>query len=498
MEVTAPDGSAVCSNTHPFPRFEVGCSPGGGLRMLPSTTNDCREYSFLGGAGAKMHCLGNWVDSAYKFIMLVPAGKKQIKSFHCLRINKDDITKEDAILFLDTACKLGEPAESDNYLKIKLRKKEIEGLCEDYDDQCSEDDCDGMNYKHACIGTCSSQCVFDEKLVQPSEELSGEWIVQTRRSRDNFTINSDGFHLDKLGKFKAYGTPNDTHCMKAPPVLEDAASYVIADTGTDLAKGCLPRVTQLTMKTINHNVALMQVMEPSPLRANKFSSNANLMCNNNLQEAQAFSNLYRPYWPFISESPKGTGSGWFTLIKKHENQQLSSCNLNNPDYDYTLASEVKLEFLSPSKKRYSCDGQAHNVGDNKYMIDYHKCHGNSSYGASIDFECLGSYKFNDKYQAVIGKIPTVVSFNDEVLLNEEYYCILFPSKADRSLPVLVHTAGDCDVPNIEYVQKHYRKSVLRMTYVPEVLGGAVNGSASFMTLLVGFLVTLLLFSSENL
>ena len=424
-----------CKNDYPSSRFEMECVEGEGIRITEGAP--CRMYSLSNdGQGAKFNCLANWEDDKYKYSLLMPNGKFHVYIFHCLRMNKNDPTSEDVILFLDTLCRPGSLELSDNYFRIKLRHHPLSGF-EDLSDQCSKNQC--RNMKYWCAETCNVLKNISEP-ISIEESIRGIWFLQDQGKSKEFTITEKNITLPGMGTFQAYGhlSKEKRICFSTTrPLNGDTFEYALAQDGRE--NGCGPRVTQFRAKRVSESVLVLQAAGTAPLRPNRNMANSENWCQNNYQDVESYSfPMFKPHWPFFStDRALSYGTGTFTLINKNKTSSVECSKFNQ-------MSDMKMDIYLKSKHgiKHKCNGESH-IEDNTYKITYQCDNGPSG---SILYECLAAFEVSADYDGVVLKASEPGSHDqDGIPTQDEFYCLLVRNEAKEKSPWFYDTAGKCDI-----------------------------------------------------
>ena len=488
MRVFDAKGQDVCRNDDPSPVMEMECAKGEGLRFLPSEKS-CRQYTFARETGSKLNCLGHWNDGKYIFIVLLPNGKLKVNGFHCLRINKDDPTKEKSVLFLDQVCKHGPPEAEDNYLILNLRRRIVNEFCDDSSDQCQSRKCGDSNYmRYSCMTTCESCPTYNGRV--PSDvSIRGTWVFQKTGERKEVKITEKDFTIMDMGTFKAYGTEISDKCIGTPAPLkndlDNTFSYSLARVGDQ--HGCGPRVTQFRARLIGQSVLLMQAAASSPLRANKHASNPKTWCENNNWDAESFSPLFTPNAPYANLNGLfPLPDSYFTLVRK--DAQSGSCNLDKNGVGNASHMKVTIKFKH-KEKEYTCEGETHVNYPNKWKLVYSCKDGLSG---DILFDCLELYDVNTDYYSLVLRAPASAADDVILPLNDEYFCLILPKRQDEKYGALLSTAGECDLLYANEAFLHNREAIIRMTDKGFICGcpGLFNSVTALIVIIMAFYCTL--------
>ena len=462
MKVYEEDGSHVqnqCKNEYPSSRIEMECGYGEGIRITTSTGR-CGRYALGNRVGAQLNCLANWEDDNYRYSVLMPNDNMAINSFHCLRLDKNDPTVGTPIMFLDSVCLSTTPGGDMSYFRLQLRKHSVNSICDDLSDQCRDDLCPDMKYW--CASSCSS-CANVSNTVKSDEKIRGTWVLQRRGSKHEVTITENEFTLFDMGTFKAYGGLNNGTevCLKPSQGMKNETfEYSLAKLGD--GEGCGPRVSQLRASLISESVLLLQTTGTAPLRPDEYMTDVEKWCHNNYRDIDWYSPAFRPYWPYHSNAAKGAGH--FTLIKKEE-QTPVSCMLDQGLVTYAAHMKVNVSF-SVNKKKYTCEGEAHVNGDEKYRLEYNCEDGKSD---DVLFECLANYEVSPNYYGITLKAE---SSDAGSLISDRFYCLLIPvQNQEERLSLVLNTAGECDPNYISMAALNHRESVAKL-YPLEFLSAA--------------------------
>ena len=490
MKVYETNGSHVttegCRNQEPSPRFEMECTVGEGLLILPSR-EPCPRYSYSLGSGSKLYCLGSWIQGEYSFTVLVPADTT-VNSFHCLRMNKHDPSSENAILFLDNICRLGNPdPEKESFLRLSLRQKTISSICDDYSDHCKipERDCEDIVQKTACLSSCNA-CPPDSPQgisVQPS--LHGNWIIQKSDTEEVISIKRKTITLPHLGSFMVHAIPDKYVCHPVSHVLSDGSKYVLSTN--DVLKGCSPRVIQLSMKNISESVSLLHFTSPSALRFSKYSLNSSTWCRNNQLEANANAQIFRPYWPFTTRPGSSLPTdGWYTVIKSDPtSHNPTPCQISGYKIGYAAYMFTNAYINIQGKETYKCKGEVR-ANDTILSIYLDNCDNNVKHRELI-FDCLANYKMSTDYQALTLKLSdSSVSLVEDL----QFYCLLLPTYGDRNrLAIILHSAGLCDYPLTYFVHHNHGSPLVKMTFLHSLVASSVRLEPLSYTLLLSLFLS---------
>ena len=464
MKVYEDDGSPVinfpCKNDNPSPRLESGCIPGEGIFLYPSA-NQCDRYGLLEGTGAKLHCLGNWEDDKYSYTVVLPSELTGINSTHCLRINKSNPVSESAILFLDSVCDTGTVHPKQHaYFRLDLRKKVINSLCDNYSDQCSSGSCQSIYQATTCFRTCRN-CP-KTKAVETESMEQGLWYLQRNDVLDVIDIGRDYFNLPLFGNMKITGHHTSNRytsvCQSSNSLLEGGRGYILTSLP---GNGCLPRVVQVKLKRLNKLVSLIQISQSSALRNDKYALNVSTWCHNNKMEVDNFVQFKTKYSKYTSTYLRPNEYGWFTLIKAQNTTQLSPCGIAELRY-------AKIKVLIRFGSSLLGSGEAYTKGSNEWIMVY-SLWTNPKDSTQISFYCLANYQVNDNYHGVILKVNKAEGPpNVSKLISETYYCLLLP-RGFHQADIVLHTAGDCDVPLLHKIQQHITYPVASMKAFPQAM-----------------------------
>ena len=476
-----------CKNDYPSSRFEMECVEGEGIRITEGAP--CRMYSLSNdGQGAKFNCLANWEDEKYRYSLLMPNGKFHVYIFHCLRMNKNDPTSEDVILFLDTLCRPGSLELSDNYFQIKLRRHPVRGFG-DLSDQCSKNQC--KNMKYWCAETCNILKNISDP-VTTDESIRGTWFLQGEGKREEFTITEKDITLSGMGTFQVYGnlSKRERICLTTTwPFNGNTFEYALARDGSE--NGCGPRVTQFRAIRVSESVLVMQASGTAPLRPNENMENVEQWCQNNYQDVESYSvSMFKPHWPFFSTgSPlsygSGTtyGTGTFTLINKDTTTSVR-CN----KYYQGMIPDMKIDIhLKPKHGiKHKCKGESY-TKDNTLKISYQCDHGPSG---TILYECLAVFEVSSDYVGIVLKASEPGSHDqDGIPTQDEFYCLLMRNQREEKLPWFYNTAAKCDrIVGYKY-QDNTPEPLVRIEPVKFLeSSGNVNGIPVFVMLFLHILI----------
>ena len=440
-----PIQTGGCNNEYPSPRIEMECMKSEGLRITLSRSK-CTLYGISQNAGSKFSVLASWEEGPYIFNVLLPSGGQKVNSFHCLRVNKKNPTKETAILFLDSVCKSAEPnKKEDSFLQLSLRQKEINDFCTDFSDQCPQTSrrmCSNVAQQSACMKTCnvcpdlSSKVKFDNKFL-------GDWILQRQKRSDWVKIFEDSVTLPELGTFDAYAVPENKTCISSKAaIMKSASGFVL---GRSPGNGCVPRTVQIMLRKISESVLLMYNSGPAPLRYDQNSLSANKWCHNNLLDVNKFAPVFGSQWSYTSPGYSSLGTGTFTLISK-EAQKRSNCEIEtDPSLKYAAHMKIGIEF-SYNTNTIRCRGETKSKGQDGLRFRYDKCTHRVPPG-DIHFDCLGTYQVSYDYSVTVLKRTAPSYGRSNPFIKEKYWCIMIPKvKHKFALPTILHPAGECNFP----------------------------------------------------
>ena len=437
MRVFDMHGSEIknCPNDYPSPRFDMECTIGEGLQLTP-TDPQCRNYDFSGDPGAKMFCIANWIEDRFMFSILVPAHSISVNSFQCLRLNKDDPTSEPAVIFLDSVCKTTQPNnQTDSFLTLELRRKNVENICDDTSDQCDTSviDCTKLKHWSTCMKTCK-RCPVTGKVVLPtSKQIRGRWILQKYANKSIIHIDQYNFIFPGLGTFHAYSNKPDKSCIRYTTIFKNSSPYVLAQMP---GNGCSPRVMQFNMKRISKSVAILHISGTSVIRNNDYTSAPGKWCWNNAIEAKSLYKVFQPYWPYTADSLSSFDTGWFTLVKNGPDVP-DKCDI----WNYFAHIKMQVEFNWPHIKHYKCDGEAHQSADDTWSMSYNACT-NGQPPHKMEFTCLSHYELSGDYYAATLSVAEPLPGGGP---DNTYFCLLWPTwKYRNKYPMMLHIAGECD------------------------------------------------------
>ena len=464
-----------CQESGLIARMEVDCASGEGIYIREA--GGCEGLSMVQGVGSKLFCLAHWDEGIYTFRVLVPAGATNINSFHCLRLNKDNPTSSNAILFLDSFCSTASPNKNTmSFFKIQLRHHGISGMCDDFMDSCTGGKCDQDNIRRECFSTCDSCPVNGTESLKTDNSLRGTWLLQKRGFTSEVTITENTFEFGGLKNFKAYAKPDDELCIAPPDTLKkDSYALVLAHDGE--ANGCVPRVTQLRMRLVADSVAVLHLTASSPLRNDEFISTPSKWCRNNFIETESFASIFRPFWPY-SRNEKSEDDTGFQIVVKKSQQTPACCKLGHDLLQHAAHMSVKVEFQA-SGKHYSCGGETHSVDDDKWRLEYKSCNHQNASG-NLLFQCLANFEVNEDYQALTLKAPTISDSGEpqSLILTDQFYCLLIPKDGHTNLPIIIHQAGECDSALAEWVIKNERKPLVKLNFLQTLTGPTSKDSGS--------------------
>ena len=438
LRVFDKDGNAVrCKNDNPSSSLDVECVHGEGIRIITGS-GSCGVYGFGNKKQSKLHCLANWDEGEYTFSVLMPNDELGMHIFHCLRFNREDPTKENAILFLDTICD-SSPGPKSTYFQLELRRKNYTSLCDDLSDQCSKDTCSRMKYW--CAKTCNT-CPNVTYPIMPADDIQGKWIMQRQGSHSFVEISDKNFTVLGMGTFQAYGPlgRGKDVCLRPPlPLWRESEEYALARLGD--GEGCGPRVTQLRAKRISDAVLLLQVAGTAPMMPDSFMVYPRLWCKNNWRDSVWFAHIFRPHWPFGNHH-SSPPNGFLSLINQEpEKQKPEKCLFDT----HTLLGphmEINVTFGEGDNK-IMCNGESQVYGDSSWGLAF-DC-GPGGPATNISFDCLGGFMVNRKVRGIILKTRDEVSEDSGFALKDQFYCLLVASKEyHKDKEMFLTTAGECD------------------------------------------------------
>ena len=497
MHVYNGDGSEIkgCQNNNPSSKFEMECVKGEGLLLMPGQPTDhCLPFAFNKDLGSKFYCLGAWTDSQYQYTVLVPNQEFEINSFHCLRTNLDDPTTEPAILFLDNVCKSSKPnPRKENFLRLGLRQKHINSICDDYSDQCapSQIDCKEPTQSTTCLKSCGKCPALSFTKTDPN--IHGSWIIQKTNTQKELMVHLNRINIPDIGLFDVRLKVNTSICSGIswnPTKTNRAPVYVLTKSGSD-AEGCLPRVATFSLQEVTKGVAVLFYSPTAPLRNLEDALDPINWCKIVKKDYMEFASFFKTYSPEVKSVYSSSINGWYIAVHPGQEPAPTTCGL----YDVMFSLDFRV-ILNNGTHKSSCTGRAvTGETSSSWKLTYDHCsHGKEK--RSHIFTCLASIEVNSNYKASIMQAGAETSNTDTGIQPGGYYCVMFPKKEEFtsyglfSHPVLINPTSSCDDHFIQSVvyEDGGGNALVRMDYG---VSAATNyPSSSNLYYFIALLVTL--------
>ena len=473
MRVFNDDDSVIsgCQNDQPSSRFEMDCMKGEGLYLTPGHQGErCDKFAFNKKTGSKFYCLGSWTDSKYRYTVLVPARYMSISSFHCLRTSKDDPTSEPSVLFLDNICKSSPPNNNtESFIKLELRRKNVDSFCDDYSDQCSpaQVNCSDPAQSTTCFKSCTSCPDLTPKGSETELEHRGKWILQKVSEQQQIIIDTKKITIPVLGTF-------DINRVSSGPVVCGGNSFYSGNGNQTVyivskladAQGCVPRIMSFSVEEINKGIAVIFYTPTNPLKNTEQALETNGWCRIIQSDINSFANIYNPYWPPISSPRISHADGWYIAVNPERQLKAAKCSYLGIMFDlkYDLTFDI-------NNKKSHCKGRMKKGNDDEsWELTYDDCDGGKTSGTHT-FTCLTPvHQLTYSYRFSVIQSTDSASDSSGEIQPSGYYCLMFPILKNFDsifdYPLIINPASRCDSDSLHSVTETRKKGqpLVRLDY----------------------------------